>query len=366
MNDPETAATDPRSSNRAKAPGDCPASGIIVVELKARTARLTAEAWRILNLAPTNDAAAAFEALPEPLREFAREAARAPGAAGSRRLKLTREHHENVTVSVQALLARPGAPDSPVVLSLSDLSWARSFEERLRRLDRLANAGTLATSMAHEIKNALVASRTFIELLIEKNPDAELAGVVRRELGRIEAMLGRMLKFAGPVPSSLGPVHVHEVLDHSLRLVQPQVADKSIEVRRSFHAAADLAHGDEYELEQAFVNLLLNALEAMGPHGSLTVSTVTLEANGEPAALRETVEPSRIHVSIKDTGQGIPPEHMERLFEPFFTTKPSGTGLGLAVTHRVVREHGGTISADSRLGEGTTFTITLPSVTEGR
>lgn len=252
------------------------------------------------------------------------------------------------------------------MVSLSDLSWANSLDERLRRLDRLANAGTLATSMAHEIKNALVASRTFIELLLEKNPDAELAGVVRRELGRIEAMLSRMLKFAGPVPATLGRVHVHEVLDHSLRLVQPQVADKSIDVQRSFRAAADLTDGDEYELEQAFVNLLLNALEAMGPHGSLTVSTDTLEADGEPAALRETAELSRIHVSIKDTGQGIPAEHMERLFEPFFTTKPSGTGLGLAVTHRVVREHGGTIRADSRLGEGTTFTITLPRVTEGR
>lgn len=366
MNEPETSASGEEAFNRAIAPGDYPVCGIIVLETKNRTARLTAEACRILGLTPANDLTTALERLPGPLLDLAKEASRASTSVVSRRLDLKTEDRGNITVCAQALLARPGAPDSPVVLSLGDLSWAGSFEERLRRLDRLANAGTLATSMAHEIKNALVASRTFIELLLEKNPEAELAGVVRRELGRIEAMLGRILKFAGPVPATVGHVHVHEVLDHSLRLVQPQVADKSIEVRRSFHAAADLAHGDEYELEQAFVNLLLNALEAMGPHGSLTVSTVTLEANGEQAALRETAEPSQIHVSIKDTGQGIPPEHMERLFEPFFTTKPSGTGLGLAVTHRVVREHGGTIRANSRLGEGTTFTITLPGVTEGR
>ncbi|HWW02044.1 MAG TPA: ATP-binding protein [Candidatus Acidoferrum sp.] len=368
MNEPVISAPSHEGSNAAKAPCDDRVPGVLIVETKNRTARLTAEACRILGLTPESDSTVASSSLPGPLLDFVTEARAARTPIGSRRLELTAGIRGNVTVCVQALLMQPGAQDSPIVLSLGDVSWAGSFEARLRRLDRLANAGTLATSMAHEIKNALVASRTFIELLLEKNPDAELAKVVRRELGRIDAMISRMLKFAATAPATFGPVHVHQVLEHSLRLVQPLLADKSIAVQRSFRAAADLTEGDEYELEQAFVNLLLNALEAMGYNGRLTVSTETMEADSEPAALRESAGAggSQIQIAIQDTGHGVAPENLERLFEPFFTTKPSGTGLGLAVTQRVVNEHGGAIRADSRLGEGTTFTITLPRVTEGR
>ena len=137
-------------------------------------------------------------------------------------------------------LLQPGRKDSGVVVVLNDLTPARQLEERLEQLDRLANVGTLAATMAHEIKNALVAGKTFIDLLLEKHQDAELVEVVRREMSRIDAIVSRMLKFAGPARPAFSEVRLHEVLDHSLRLVQPQLEGKSIALSRSFQAAPDL------------------------------------------------------------------------------------------------------------------------------
>jgi signal transduction histidine kinase len=226
---------------------------------------------------------------------------------------------------------------------------APQLEERLAQLDRLASMGTLAAVMAHEIKNALVAGKTFIDLLLEKNQDSELVDVVRREMGRIDAIVSRMLRFGGPARSGFSEVRLHEILDHSLRLAQPILEDKSITLTRSFEAARDLTQGDAYQLQQAFVNLVLNALEATGPHGTLSVATEVIAA-----------VPARLRVTIKDSGVGIPAEHMARLFEPFFTTKPNGTGLGLAITRRIILEHGGDITAESQPGNGTTFCVLLP------
>jgi signal transduction histidine kinase len=120
-----------------------------------------------------------------------------------------------------------------------------------------------------------------------------------------------------------------------------------------FQAATDLIKADEYELHQAFVNLLLNALEAMPQEGTLSVRTTKSElSNGQPS----------IQVEIVDTGSGILPEHMDQVFEPFFTTKAAGTGLGLAVTRRIIEEHGGSISVQSQPDQGTTFVVKLPLV----
>jgi two-component system, NtrC family, sensor histidine kinase HydH len=236
---------------------------------------------------------------------------------------------------------------------------ASQLEDRLARLDRLASMGTLAAVMAHEIRNALVAGKTFMDLLLEKNQDAELTEVVRREMGRIDAIVGRMLKFGGPARSGFGEVRLHEVLDHSLRLVQPQLDDKAIGLTRSFRAASDLVQGDDYQLQQAFVNLLLNAVEATGPNGSLSVATNTVGLDGHRRGRRE--KPTRLRVTIKDSGTGISPEHMARLFETFFTTKPNGTGLGLPITRRIILEHQGEISVESEPGKGAAFHMIFPA-----
>jgi signal transduction histidine kinase len=226
-------------------------------------------------------------------------------------------------------------------------------EQSMRRLDRLASLGLLSAGMAHEIKNSLVAINTFVGRLLQKGEDEEFSETVRRELRRIDTLVNQMLRFASPGKNEFATVHVHDLLDHSLRLVEHQINSKLVSLNRRYAAAPDTVSGDEYQLQQAFMNLLLNAIEAVGMNGTLTVST---EIAGEKPRER------RMRIHIHDTGMGIAPENLSRLFEPFFTTKKNGTGLGLAICQRIVREHGGDITAQSEVKKGATFSISLPAL----
>ena len=228
---------------------------------------------------------------------------------------------------------------------------APASAEKLQRLERLANLGVLSAGLAHEIKNGMVAIQTFVDLLLEKNQDAELGDIVRHELRRINGIVSQMLQTAAPGPASFKTVRVHEVLDHSLRLLQPQITVKLIAVEKNYRAESDAVQGDDAQLQQTFLNLLLNAIEAMGTNGMLTVST---EITGTENGARS------LQIQIQDTGRGIAPENLARLFEPFFTTKKNGTGLGLAISHRILHAHQGSIRAASEHGKSTTFRISLP------
>ena len=230
---------------------------------------------------------------------------------------------------------------------------APATAEKMQRLDRLATLGTLSASMAHEIKNGLQAVRTFVDLLLEKNPDAEHGEVVRRELDRVNAIVTQILRIAAPGPASFKTVHSHELLEHSLRLLLPLASVKLINLEKNYHAAPDTVHGDDALLQQVIMNLLLNAMDAMGPNGTLTVGTEIV--HGEDGA-------RVVKIQIQDTGTGIAPENVARLCEPFFTTKKNGTGLGLAICKRIIEEHrGDIIYAQSETGLGSIFSIHLPA-----
>jgi two-component system sensor histidine kinase HydH len=230
---------------------------------------------------------------------------------------------------------------------LNDLTSAPAFEQNLRRLDRLASLATLSASMAHEIKNGMVAVKTFVDLLAQKNQEAELTEVAGRELQRINAIVTQMLRFAAPKAAAFATVRVHDLLDHSLRLLQHQIGAKMISLQKNYQAAPDTVRGDDAQLQQVLMNLLLNAIEAMGTNGVLTVSTEITGGN-------------QLQIQIRDTGAGIARENLARLFETCFTTKKNGTGLGLAISKRIVLEHQGTIEARSEAGKGSTFTLSLP------
>jgi two-component system NtrC family sensor kinase len=219
----------------------------------------------------------------------------------------------------------------------------------------------LSTNLGHEIKNALVACKTFTDLLIEKNRDAEMAKLVRRELARIESLATQMLSFAGREQFRFSPISLHEILDHSLLLVQPRLQAKSISLDRFYESPSDTVKGDSTQLEQAFVNLFLNASDAMGPNGRLTVGTAMVAPGANGYRARHAHKP-QLCVAIKDTGYGIRPEHLRQLFDPFFTTKKGGTGLGLAITRRIIQQHGGALDVESIPGHGATFRVVLPAL----
>ncbi|HEY2329713.1 MAG TPA: ATP-binding protein [Verrucomicrobiae bacterium] len=232
----------------------------------------------------------------------------------------------------------------------SSPAGADDLPENLRRLDRLASLGLLAASAAHEIKNGLVAISTFTEVLLEKNEDREMAEVVKRELKRIDSLVTQMLRYASPRPATLVPVPVHQVLDYSLRLLEHQMSGRGIVSKRDYRAQPGTVRGDEAQLQQVFMNLMLNAVEAISGSGELTVRTEVVVENAGAKKLK-------IHIS--DTGSGITPEHLPRVFEPFFTTKKNGTGLGLAICQRVAQEHQGYIEVQSEAGRGSTFIVSL-------
>jgi two-component system NtrC family sensor kinase len=248
----------------------------------------------------------------------------------------------------------------PVATLDAPQDTALFLNQNIRHLDRLASIGTLSASMAHEIKNALVAVRTFIDLLRKSAEHAELAELATKEVKRIDSIVSQMLRFAGPARPTFAPLHLHELLDHALRLAQFQMDDKRITLTRGYQTGSDLVSGDTYQLEQAFINLFFNAIEAMGQGGQLTVTTLAI-APGAPelAACRIPARP-HLQIAVRDTGAGIAPELLPRLFEPFFTTKPKGTGLGLPITRRIIQEHHGAIAVASEPGRGTIFTILLP------
>ena len=335
--------------------------GVIFVDEHQQCFALSGETLELLGLDASQTGDFPLSKLAAPLQQLVQEASNSGKAINGRPLELHLQ--SGTTKKVFANVSpTPVARQKGLWVVLKDSSSAKQFEPNIWQLDRLATIGTLSASMAHEIKNALVAGRTFVELLIEKHHDSELTEVVRRELGRIDTIVSRILNFAGSTNTSgFNTVGIHELLEHSLKLVQPHLESKGIALERSFLAKPDVVNGDSNELQQAFVNLLLNALEAMGSQGLLTVSTEITNSESSENLKRVGSSAPMIQVSIKDTGTGISAEAMTHLFEPFFTTKPAGTGLGLPITQRLIQEHRGTISVQSAPGQGATFMVLLPA-----
>jgi two-component system sensor histidine kinase HydH len=336
--------------NLAEVVRDCTQCGIIAIDVHGRICAFNWDAERLLGLPGGSLLGQPVDVLSSALRALVQECA-ARGAPCDRDLVLSELTPAPVLNATATPCHDPRGQPEGTILVIHDLAAVKKIGASMHRLDRLASIGTLSASLAHEIKNALVAVSTFVDDLTERNKDSELAGVVRREVHRIDAIVSQMLHFAGPAKPTFASLHLHRLLDQCLHLVQPQLEAKQLRLRRSLGAVSDVVKGDEYQLEQALLNILLNAIAATDAHGQLSVST----QRADPAASgKESIE-----LSVTDTGVGIPTEDLGKIFEPFFSTKPNGTGLGLAITRRIIVEHGGTIEAESELRKGTTFRITL-------
>jgi two-component system sensor histidine kinase HydH len=341
----------------------CLRYAVILIDERKEIAALNQEAEALMGVHARELLLGALETLPRSMQQVLQETLTTGKSVQGRQIQIHTADRGKVTVCLNTFPAvRTSGEVSSVVMTLNDLTAAQSLEQHMRHFDRLASIGTLSASMAHEIKNALVAVKTFVDLLLKENKDAELAGVVSREMRRIDSIVSQMLRFAGPAKPTFAFVRMHELLERTLRLVQFQIEGKKISLQRSFDASSDWVRGDNYQLEQAFINLFFNALEAMGANGTLTVATEIIA----PDAASDRSKNTLLTVTVKDTGTGIPPENIGKLFEPFFTTKPDGTGLGLSISRRIIQEHGGTIAVRSELNQGTMFAISLPAFARGR
>ncbi len=336
---------------------DCLDGGLLCLDARGRILSATADAQQMLGLAAGQLVGHGPEVLPAPLADLIRTALQTDKPAAEHGVELRLPGPEPRVIRVRWVRPDHVLCQSGFIVLLNDLTAVRRWEPDLARLDRLTSIGTLSAGMAHEIKNALVAIKTFIELSPVSSANAELKALAQRELQRIESIISQMLKFAGPAEPRLAPVRLSEILDHSLRLARHPMAQKAIQLQQDFQAASDWVNGDECQLEQAFTNLILNAIEAMDHGGTLTLNLRQLEAGDGSDAPGDDAHPMRLCATVADTGVGVPAEHRHRMFEPFFTTKREGTGLGLAITRRIFEQHRAVVRLESEVNQGTTFHV---------
>lgn len=228
------------------------------------------------------------------------------------------------------------------------------MQYRAKQAERLAELGTLAGGLAHEIKNPLSTVQVNLQLLQEDlAPDHPASSrllsrlnTTQRETTRLREILDDFLRYAGRLELQYGPVDLNNMLEEMADFFHPQAAQQRVQVRVRKSDKPIVVQGDEKLLKQALLNLMLNGTQAMANGGELILSVV---GNGQEARL-----------DVVDTGPGIAPEALSRIFDAYYSTRKGGTGLGLAMTRRIVEEHGGRLSVQSEVGKGTDFAIHLP------
>ena len=233
----------------------------------------------------------------------------------------------------------------------------RAVSQQLWHAAKLASMGELAASIAHELNNPLATVSLRIESLLaqapEDDPRRHAFTVIAQEVDRMGTLVANLLQFSRLGQLQISSMDVCEELDKTLALIEYHLRNHQITVVRQFAPGVPLLHADRQQLRQVFLNLLMNASDAMPQGGTLTLGVAT--------GLLEPARPAVV-IAFMDTGVGIAPEDMPKVLEPFFTTKPEGqgTGLGLSICQRIVQEHHGTIELSSTVGQGTTIRLTLP------
>jgi two-component system sensor histidine kinase PilS (NtrC family) len=268
--------------------------------------------------------------------------------------RLRRRDGQDVPVGISFWSLRSGAGDVAGLIGVcQDLSSIKQMEQRMRQADRLAAVGRLSANMAHEIRNPLASISGAVEALARDLPvdhtRSQLVEIVLRESARLNQIVGDFLEYARPAPMAPIEINMAEILDEVLLLIEHRSLPANLKVVREYGDSLP-TRADPQRLRQAVWNLCLNAVQAMPEGGELRVGAQSLREPG-----------SRLQITIADTGQGIADADLPHIFEPFFSTKPEGSGIGLALVYRVVEEHGGAIEVRSRIGEGTTFMVTLPA-----
>jgi signal transduction histidine kinase len=232
----------------------------------------------------------------------------------------------------------------------ADKKWEKAMLQ-LMQSERLASLGRLAAGVAHEINNPLSGIIMYNHLVLEELPKESLAyenlmkAVTQAE--RCKNIVRALLDLSRQHEPEFESVHVNDVIEEVLSLIEMQTIFQNIEIVRKLSTDLPSIRGDRSQLQQVFMNLAINAAEAMERGGKLTI---------------ETAFKWEIAITFTDTGPGIPLENRDKIFEPFFTTRSDkgGNGLGLAVSHGIITGHGGTIGFASKVNEGTTFTVRLP------
>lgn len=257
------------------------------------------------------------------------------------------------------LRARTGEPRG-IIVTVQDRTELRRLERQVRRAQRLAALGTMAAGVAHEVRNPLAGIRGAAQLAgkrVGHDPKlTQYVDLIMSEVERLDGIVEQLVRFASPQKPSRKRASLRDVAEHALSLVRRQAEQVSVACAAEEPTPVPAVSVDTHQLTQVFLNLYLNAIQAMPDGGRLTVR-VLLDSGPRPG---EQVAVAQ----VQDTGNGIDRRTLDKLFTPFFTTKAEGTGLGLAIAHRIMEEHGGGLDVVSAPGAGSTFYVSVPIVGE--
>jgi len=266
-------------------------------------------------------------------------------------LVFPRSDGSSVPLSISTSMLQDHGRMLGAVVVFKDLTERRVFEDRVRRVDRLAAIGELAAGVAHEIRNPLSAISGSVQILLDElptgHPSRQFGDVVIKEITRLNGIVEDLLYFAKPSKNFISSVHPHELIQETISLLTPSLKKDLVVLQHDFHPDVGPIMVDPALIKQVLVNLLLNAVQALPAEGGV-IAVETRPASGGVA------------ISVHDTGLGIKPEDLPRIFDPFFTTKDRGTGLGLAVSSKIIEIHHGYLQVESQPGMGSTFTVFLP------
>ena len=340
-------------------------NGVLAVTSDGSVAVMNAEAYRIFGMTP--DGADMGRPYTEVLRihpDMVRVLAAAFGMAHlPNRVEIRLKSTDRVIgYTLSHIRGRDGSL-SGIALFFKDLTHVEQLEERERLRDRLAALGEMAAAMAHELKNPLAGIEVMAGLLRRKVPDSPEAQSILTDIINEAKMANgtvvEVLDYVRPVRLEAERTSIADVVQGALAIAEGKARRGDVRVHTAIPHDLPTVHGDRYQLCQVFNNLLINAFEALGGHGSISITAGpgTLEGDctsGAPAQIPTVV------IQVADDGPGLPPEMVDRMFTPFFTTKAQGSGLGLAIIRKIVDAHDGRIDVSSAPGLGTRFTVTLP------
>jgi signal transduction histidine kinase len=258
-----------------------------------------------------------------------------------------------VNIAVAPLVSREMSEIGRLII-FDDITDRSDLERRLLQADKLSSIGLLAAGVAHEVNTPLAVISTYAQMLAKQvaadEQKSKLLEKIAKQTFRASEIVNSLLNFSRNSPADFADVDLNRIADETVALVRHQLDRAQIRVALDLQAEMPTIKGNSGKLQQVFLNLVLNARDAMDGGGTLTVRTTT--------------EGGSARVEVADTGQGISPENLPRIYDPFFTTKVArkGTGLGLSVTYGIVQEHGGSIEVSSQVGRGTKFLLEFPLV----
>lgn len=249
-------------------------------------------------------------------------------------------------------------------LNLAKQEAEQYHQELIQRADRMASIGELASGIAHEIRNPLAGIQGAIQILADKfpkeDPRIQVADEIQKQIFKLERLVKDLLNYAKPVPANYLPTDINQLVDKVLSFFMTQRGRSlDFKIEKRFFSSLPKTMIDPSSMEQAFLNIILNAQKAMPKGGTFTVSTVAL-----PQRKDDGKEIQEVQLIFEDSGVGISGENLPKIFNPFFSTRSDGTGLGLSITKNIVEQQGGKIEVESQVNVGTKFIITLPAITQ--